>query len=337
MSLSVKERLRRFYARFGGEDHVLIPIIADPDAIASAMAVKRLLWRKVAAVTIAHINEIKRADNLVLIRLIGVAMVPIEKVDVKQFSRIILVDGQPDHHQTLSALRPDAILDHHPISASSQAPFMDIRPTYGSTASMLVEYLRAAKIKPSAKLATGLYYAIKTDTSNFERDTLMEDLQAFQFVFRLSNIALARRIESAEIRRDFLKFFKKALNDLSIRKGRAFVHLGPVTHPDASVQIADFLMRIDSVNWSIVSGVYQRKLTVILRNDGLRQDAGKLAKKSFGRWGSAGGHKSAARAEVPLDVLETVTSVKDQVKLARWVLQSIAKRSAEDGTRKKTS
>jgi nanoRNase/pAp phosphatase (c-di-AMP/oligoRNAs hydrolase) len=337
MSLSAKERLRRFYARFGGEDHVLIPIIADPDAIASAMAVKRLLWRKVAGVTIAHINEIKRADNLVLIRLIGVAMVAIEQVDVQQFSRIILVDGQPDHHQTLSALRPDAILDHHPVSASSQAPFMDIRPTYGATASMLVEYLRAAKIKPSAKLATGLYYAIKTDTSNFERDTLMEDLQAFQFVFRLSNIALARRIESAEIRRDFLKFFKKALNDLSIRKGRAFVHLGPVTHPDASVQIADFLMRIDSVNWSIVSGVYQRKLTVILRNDGLRQDAGKLAKKSFGRWGSAGGHKSAARAEVPLDALERVTSVKDQVKLARWVLQNIAKRSAKDGTRKKTS
>jgi hypothetical protein len=74
-----RERLRRFYARFNSEDHVLIPIVADPDAIASAMTVKRLLWRKVASVTIAHINEIKRTDNLVLIRLIGAVMVPFAK------------------------------------------------------------------------------------------------------------------------------------------------------------------------------------------------------------------------------------------------------------------
>ncbi|MEJ2040789.1 MAG: phosphoesterase, partial [Desulfosarcinaceae bacterium] len=69
MSISNKERLRRFYAQFSGEDHVLIPIVADPDAIASAMAVKRLLWRKTAGVTIANVNTIERPDNLVLVRL----------------------------------------------------------------------------------------------------------------------------------------------------------------------------------------------------------------------------------------------------------------------------
>lgn len=337
MSLSAKERLRRFYARFNSEDQVLIPIIADPDAIACAMAVKRLLWRKVAGVTIAHINEIKRADNLVLIRLVGVAMVPIEKVDTQRFTRVVLVDAQPDHHKTLAALNADVIIDHHPATASGQAPYTDIRPPYGATATILVEYLRAAKIKPSAKLATALAYAIKADTSNFERDTLMEDLQAFQYVFHLSNIALARRIEHAEIRRDFLKFFKKALDAVRIRKGRAFVHLGAVTHPDASVQVADFLMRIDTVNWSIVSGVYQRKLTVIFRNDGIRKDAGALAKRSFGRWGSAGGHKSAARAEISLEALEAVTSVKDQTKLARWILQRIEKKGAGGTPRKQTN
>ncbi len=323
--IKARERLRRFYARFSSEDHVLVPIVADPDAIASAMAVKRLLWRKVASVTIAHINEIKRTDNLVLIRLIGAVMVPFAKQDPQRYTRIVLVDAQPGNHTMLSEIKPDVIIDHHPVSGVDQAPFVDIRPDYGATASIMVEYLRAAKIKPSVKLATGLYYAIKTDTSNFERNTLQEDLQAFQFVFRLSNIALARRIESAEIRRDFLKFFRKALNDLSIRKCRAFVHLGPVTHPDASVQVADFLMRIDTVNWSIVSGVYQRKVTVILRNDGIRKDAGHLVKQSFGRWGSAGGHKSTGRAEIPFEALEGTVDVKDHAKLARWIQQCVEK------------
>ena len=72
MKLSAIERLRRFYKLFSGDDHVLIVINADPDAIASAMAVKRLLWRKVASVTISHINTIERPDNLAMIRLLGV-------------------------------------------------------------------------------------------------------------------------------------------------------------------------------------------------------------------------------------------------------------------------
>ena len=62
------ERLRRFYDIFSGEDQVLIGINADPDAIASAMAVKRLLWRKTAGVTIANINTIKRPDNRAMIQ-----------------------------------------------------------------------------------------------------------------------------------------------------------------------------------------------------------------------------------------------------------------------------
>ena len=33
-------------------------------------------------------------------------------------------------------------------------------------------------------------------------------------------------------------------------------------------------------------------------------DAGKAAEKLFGQWGSAGGHKSAARAEIPIQKLD---------------------------------
>jgi nanoRNase/pAp phosphatase (c-di-AMP/oligoRNAs hydrolase) len=326
MSLSNIERVRRLYARFSGDDHVLIPIIADPDSIASAMAVKRLLWRKTAEVKISNINKIERPDNLTLIRCIDMNMVPIEALNLSRFQRIILVDSQPEHHELLETLEPDAIIDHHPVCPKSNAAYMDIRPKYGATASILVEYLRAARIKPSAKLATGLYYAIKTDTSNFERQTLVEDLNAFQFVFRYSNIALARRIESAEIHVDFLKFFKIALNELRIRKGRAFVHLGSVINPDVCVQIADFIMRIESVNWSVISGTHNRKLIIILRNDGIRKNAGKLAKKSFGRFGSAGGHKSSARAEILMENLDARIA-RDQAKMADWVVAQFEKRN----------
>jgi nanoRNase/pAp phosphatase (c-di-AMP/oligoRNAs hydrolase) len=74
MSMSAREKILSFYAQFATDDQVLIPINADPDAIASAMAVKRLLWRKTAGVTIANVNVIKRPDNLAMIRLLKVGM-----------------------------------------------------------------------------------------------------------------------------------------------------------------------------------------------------------------------------------------------------------------------
>lgn len=327
MTLSARERLKRFYAQFSSDDHVLIPINADPDAIASAMAAKRLLWRRTASVTIANINEIKRPDNLTMIRLIGVVLVPIAQVDPTRFNRVLMVDSQPDHHERLRAFSPHAIIDHHPVSTASRAPLLDIRPKYGATATIFTEYLRAARIKPSTKLATALYYAIKTDTSNFERQTQMEDLNAFQFVFRHSNIAMARRIEFAEMRRDFLPYFKKALNEHHIRKGRAFVHLGEVIHPDVCVQIADFFMRIEAVNRSIVSGLHNSKLIIIFRNDGIRKNAGQEAKSAFAGLGSAGGHASAARAEITLESLAPKVDLKDPQKLKRWLRQRVERQT----------
>ena len=85
MKHSATERLRRFYKLFSGDDQVLIVINADPDPIASAMAVKRLLWRKVASVTISHINTIQRPDNLAMIRLLGVDAVHIKNIDETRF------------------------------------------------------------------------------------------------------------------------------------------------------------------------------------------------------------------------------------------------------------
>ena len=325
MTLSAAEKLRRFYDQFSGEDNVLIVINADPDAIASAMAVKRLLWRKVSGVTISNINIIKRPDNIAMIRLLGVELVPIKDIVKDRFTRFVIVDSQPDHNEIFAEFPPDVVIDHHP-ETDVHANFSDIRPKYGATASIMTEYIRAAKIKPSAKLSTGLFYAIKTDTCNFERQTLIEDVRAFQFLYRYANIHLARKIEQSEIRLDFLKYFKSALENRRMRKGKIFAHLGTVVNPDICVLIADFFMKINSANWSIVSGLYNKKLVIVFRNDGLRKDAGKVAKLSFG---SGGGHKSMARAEIPFTDLKEVVDYKDEKKLLRWIINKIEKKAGK--------
>jgi hypothetical protein len=61
MKLSAFEKLNRFYGCFSGSDRV--PAVINADAVASAMAVRRLLWRRVSGVTLSHVSIIKRPDN----------------------------------------------------------------------------------------------------------------------------------------------------------------------------------------------------------------------------------------------------------------------------------
>jgi nanoRNase/pAp phosphatase (c-di-AMP/oligoRNAs hydrolase) len=227
------------------------------------------------------------------------------------------------------------IIDHHPLTAGVVAGVQDIRPSYGATATIITEYLRAAGIKPSVKLATGLFYAIKTDTSNFERPTLIEDVRAFQFLYRHANIHLAKKIDQDEIRLDFLKYYRIALESMRIRKGRLFAYLGAVPNPDICVLIADFFMRVEQVDYSIVSGIYEGTLVIIFRNDGLRMSAGNLAKQSFGQFGSAGGHKSMARAEIAVSGLPRGVEAWNTKTLFKWIVDQIEKPSGKKNRREK--
>jgi nanoRNase/pAp phosphatase (c-di-AMP/oligoRNAs hydrolase) len=327
MKVSNSTRLAGFFKQFSTTDQVLVVISADPDAVASALAIVRLLAGHAAGVTISNVNQVSRPDNLAMMRLLKVNLVPFSEINTEQFDKVIIVDSQPNHHQSMAHLQPQVIIDHHP-DTGYRAPHTDIRTTYGATATILTEYLRAARISPSQNLATALYHAIKTDTDDFKRKTTAEDLQAFQYLFRRANIQLARRISQADLRLDYLKYFKTAMQYMHLHKGRVFVHLGAVSNPDVCVIIADFFMRIHTVSWSIISGICDKKLIVIFRNDGTRKNAGRVAQEVFGAYGSAGGHKTMARAEINLDDWkESAIDFKDPRKLSKWIITCTIRRT----------
>lgn len=298
---SASARLSGFWDIFAREDEVLIVISADPDAIASAMAVKRLLSYRVQSVVIGYPNEIRRLNNMTMVDRLKIPLHRLHTLPVKDYSKRILLDSQPTHLTCFEKIAFDVVIDHHPVTEGWDADFIDIRPEYGAVASMMVEYLRAANIKPSVSLATALFYGIKVDTQNFQKKNMqIADGISFRYLFELANRNLVRKFELTELRRSELKYFRTALNEVKASKGRAYAHLGRVGTPDILVIIADFLNHVDKFEWAMVSGIYGEKLVVIIRCDGYRKNAGKLAQKTFGEYGPAGGHKEAARAEAPL-------------------------------------
>ncbi|OQX09077.1 MAG: phosphoethanolamine methyltransferase [Desulfobulbaceae bacterium A2] len=297
---SPKERLASFLALFDKDDTVLVMINADPDALACAMTVRRLLSYRVKSVTIGYPNEIRRLNNLTMVERLKIPIERLHRLNLKDYSKTVLLDSQPSHLPCFEKIQFDAVIDHHPRTEGWHARFADVRPEYGAVSSIMVEYLRAAGIEPSVALATALFYGIKVDTQNFELQAQVVDGIAFHYLFDRANRNLVRKFELSDLRRSELKYFKDALNLMQVNQRRGYVHLGRVRTPDVLVIIADFLNHVDGIDWVLVSGIHNERLVVIFRCDGYRKNAGNLARRVFGDLGPAGGHREAARAEVQL-------------------------------------
>jgi nanoRNase/pAp phosphatase (c-di-AMP/oligoRNAs hydrolase) len=280
----------------------------DPDAVASAMALQEIL-RQTAGIskcTLFSTEPVARQQNREFIRAMKLDIQLLNKTDLSQYGLVALVDAQPTFFgQTLENIhiQPQIVLDHHPCTTVWHAELADIRPAYGSLSTMMMEYLLAAKIKISRKLYTALSYGIKTDTNNFERDSSLEDISAYYLAYSHANRPLIRRIELNQIPERFLKYYDYAFHHKRRYRDRIVCFLGKVESADTCVQVADFFLRLVEVYYVVIAGIVKDRLIIVFRGDGYRQDCGATAIKAFGGYGSAGGHKSAARVEISLEAL----------------------------------
>jgi hypothetical protein len=168
-----------------------------------------------------------------------------------------------------------------------------------ATSTILVQYLRAVDIKITQRLATALVYGIKADTLGLERGGSKADLEAFAFVHMLANHNALRRIERPELSDVALDLLANGAKR-QILKGVFFSHLGTVPTVDQIPLFADFGLQAEGVEWSVVSGVVGSDLHISVRNVGYVKSAGDVTRAAFGDLGSAGGHRTMAKAVVPV-------------------------------------
>jgi nanoRNase/pAp phosphatase (c-di-AMP/oligoRNAs hydrolase) len=298
-------------------DTLGIVIVADPDAIASALTLKRLFWRKVKKIVICRVNAIKRSDNLAMIKLLNIDLPYIKQINTTEITKWATADAQPHHHKYLNNIHFHILIDHHLPFLYPDIPFKDIRESYGATSSIMTEYLRAAEIRPSARLATALFYGIKTDTDNFARTSTSADIKAFRYLYPYVNLNVIKKIESSEINSKNIAAFRTAFDTLQLVEDTAFIHMEKVNETDTLVIVADFFIKMVEASWCLATGIHGQKLVIIIRYAGFRLHAGQIATRLFGSLGSAGGHKNAARAEIPLSVLKNkeiaLTDLKDYI------------------------
>ncbi|MCH5277888.1 MAG: DHH family phosphoesterase [Desulfovibrionaceae bacterium] len=287
------------------EDNWLILINADPDAMAGALAFQRLIRHRVHTVTIASINEVTRPDNLSMIRYLRLPVVRWQPVLSRGFQCFAIVDSQPSHSPAFDDVDFSVIIDHHPLPGQPHAaPFQDIRPEYGATSTLMTEYLYNAGIRPGRRLATALQYGIRTDTNTFSRHASEVDLRAYHYLTRFGDPLLLNRIMRSEYLPQWLPYFSRAFETLRPCGRGHYTSLGEVESPDLLVVVADFFLKVHGLRWVAVCGVCAGTVVVVFRGGLGVVDLGRLAAQAFGEVGSAGGHRTMARAEFPVQALD---------------------------------
>jgi nanoRNase/pAp phosphatase (c-di-AMP/oligoRNAs hydrolase) len=222
-----QERLDDLYdvARRAGRLLILTHNNPDPDAIASALALRHLLAQELGLESpIAYHGLVGRAENKALLRYLGQPLQPLASrpsagPDLQDAPALALVNAQPGVGNITLPPGSAVVLaiDHHtPHPASEAVPFADVRPELGATSTILTSYLQAAGLEPSPPLATALFYGIKTNTMGLGRNTSPADADAFFYLRSRIDVEALTDIEHAQVPPDYFHSFDLALRVASL-------------------------------------------------------------------------------------------------------------------------
>jgi nanoRNase/pAp phosphatase (c-di-AMP/oligoRNAs hydrolase) len=298
----------------------------DPDSMAAAFALHELVRPVASESVIAYLGEFTRPENAAMAEVLHIPLRKFSYPLLKPDGVLATVDAQPSFFQLDGSYRFDVVIDHHPLTDLGSPAFSDVRPTYGSTATIFTEYFQAAGIPISKKLATALHYGLKIDTGNLTRNVSDADVAAFRYLRLRTDENLVRLIELTQLPLETLDYFAIAIANKRIRRDVAFAFLGSIPNADMCVHVADFFIKLTSISWTVVACRSKDRVVVVFRSDGFRRHAGNLASELFLDYGTAGGHRTMARAELEVSKIQAELREPTDVAIEEWLLKKLATR-----------
>jgi nanoRNase/pAp phosphatase (c-di-AMP/oligoRNAs hydrolase) len=277
----------------------------DPDSIASAFALQYFLSEigKVRS-TIAFDGIIGRAENRALIEYLNLDFQLLEKVNPTDFDIVALVDTHigMGNNPLIEDVPVTIEIDHHQSQANlKKAEFSDIRESFGSTATILTNYLLSAGLKIGTKLATALFYGIKAETQDLGREAKSPDRKAYLTLYQIIDFRALAKIQRANLPPQYFQDMGRAIRRTAIYDNVVISTPGKVNNPDMVAELADTFMRLHEVRWAIVMGCYKQNMFISVRTNDPDYDAGELVRNVVGNMGTAGGHDMFAGGKLPCE------------------------------------
>jgi nanoRNase/pAp phosphatase (c-di-AMP/oligoRNAs hydrolase) len=308
------EKLRKFKEHIipAGSALIITHDYPDPDCLASAFGISSLLshWGIKSSV-ISFGGFVGRAENRAMIRVLNIPTVPFVLTEIKDYDKIILVDCFPNKGNVPlpSNATIHAVIDHHPHQPPENAPyFHDIRKEFGATSTIITKYLIEAGCSITPKLATALFYGIKTDTGDMRRENVQEDVECYKLLFDIMDHRLLSRIENPDRDEEFFRILHRAVESTTTSETFGYTYLGNVSTPDYVAEMADLFHSLERLEWMVCSGVFKNHIFFSIRSK-THDTAGVIAEQMATKLGgSGGGHARVAAGRIPVDT-DTVNKI----------------------------
>jgi nanoRNase/pAp phosphatase (c-di-AMP/oligoRNAs hydrolase) len=277
----------------GGRVVILTHDNPDPDSLAAALGLRRLLESEAMDADIALGGIIGRAENRAMVRELHIELHPIDKLDWASYAAVAMVDTQPGTgNNSLPAGRPaDIVIDHHPPRGDvAHVPWLDVRAEMGATATIVFGYLRERNIPVDTTLATAFLYALKSETRDLGREAGPDERAAYIELSTLADFERLYQITTPKLGREHFVALDRALRSATVWGDLLAINLGALGYPDLVAEVADLMLPYDKAHWVLCVGQHNGTVFLSVRTDIPHATAGSLIRRVVAHNGAAGGH-----------------------------------------------
>lgn len=324
-----RPRFRRLLRLLTGKKNILVTThrYPDPDALASAWALCTLLSAKLpgASVSMSIKDHVAGGVNEAFIRYTNLKLAPWSDAGLADFDAIILTDVQPgvSYSPLPEGVTPLAVIDHHRTPRKPRVPFCDVRPDVGATSSIIFSYFMEVEQAISPDLAATLLYAIESDLAGAAGQPGELDNMALSTLTLRADTRKLYQMRYVDLPQSYYICYASGLANAMYYDTAIISHLDSIDSPEKPAVIADFLLRFEPVQWSMVTAVYEDRLVVSLRTSNARMSAADMIRRLVRDVGDGGGHHTKAGGFVRLESTSPAEIERKRALLRRRYLRAL--------------
>jgi nanoRNase/pAp phosphatase (c-di-AMP/oligoRNAs hydrolase) len=277
----------------------------DPDALGSSLGLLHLLRKRLpkAKVSMSVKGTVAGGVNATFARLSELDLVPWDDQKLGEYDAFILLDTQPvsAYSPLPRSIDPTAVIDHHRGRHSKpHCPFCDIRTDVGATSSIIFSYFMELEEPISPALAASLLFAIESDLAGAVGTPGDLDNIALSSLTLMADTHRLYQMRYVDLPQSYYTAYAAALNNAMYYDNAIVSHIETIDSLEKPAVMADFLLRFDAVQWSLVTAIHENKMIMSLRTSSKTISAVDVMRKLIRNIGEGGGHRLKAGGYIPL-------------------------------------
>ncbi len=267
----------------------------DHDSIAAAYGLATLLKLKGIESRLLYEGTIQRDSLIQLIEELDIPISHSSEYDLDESDAILIVDGCKGNKNVTDLIGDEiGVIDHHKVQSPENVPFVDIRPEYGASSTIIYEYYREMGVEIPGSVATALMVGMLVDTAQLTRGVCDADVDAYSRLYRVSDTGFVNALLRNNIQQKDLNFYREALNRIKIERGIAYCYFPEGCKQNLLGIIGDFFLSLREVDFVCLAAKNGNRINLSLRSEDRRWSAAQVVKELLAGIGFGGGHADMA-------------------------------------------